>query len=46
MYGSQPELLAEGVDLKQLLGLITHTDSRSERDEYSISDQDDGRCVC
>ena len=41
MYGSQSELLAQGVDPKQLLGLISHTDIKEERDQFSINLQDD-----
>ena len=43
MYGSQSELLAQGVDPKQLLGLISNTDSKKEREKFSINLQDDGR---
>ena len=39
MYGSQSELLAQGVDPKQLLGLISHTDAK---EEFSINLQEDG----
>ena len=39
MYGSQSELLAQGVDPKQLLGLISHTDAK---EEFSVNLQEDG----
>ena len=39
MYGSQSELLAQGVDPKQLLGLISHTDVK---EEFSVNLQEDG----
>ena len=41
MYGSQSELLAQGLDPKQLLGLISHTDVKEERDQFSVNLQDD-----
>lgn len=44
MYGSQSELLAQGVDPKQLLGLISQTDQqRDKRDQFSVDTQDDGK---
>ena len=45
MCGSQSELLAQGVDPKQLLGLISHTDVKEERDQFSVNLQDDGTCT-
>lgn len=45
MYGSQSELVAQGVDPKQLLGLISHTDPKEERDQFSVNLQEDGRIV-
>ena len=45
MYGSQSELLAQGVDPKQLLGLISHTDTKEERDQFSVNFQNDGRAI-
>lgn len=45
MYGSQSELVAQGVDPKQLLGLISHTDPKEERDQFSVNLQEDGRKV-
>jgi hypothetical protein len=40
MCGSQSELLAQGVDPKQLLGLISHSSAKEERDQFSVNLQD------
>ena len=46
MYGSQSELLAEGVDPKQLLGLMSDGDTQEDKDQFSVHVQDVGTCVC
>ena len=43
MYGSQSELIAEGIEPKKLLGLISHTDVKKEEDQFSVDIQDDGK---
>ena len=45
MYGSQSELLAQGVDPKQLLGLMSDTDTQEDKDQFSVHVQDVGMCV-
>jgi hypothetical protein len=40
MCGSQSELLAQGVDPKQLLGLISHSSTKEEKDQFSVNLQD------
>lgn len=39
MYGSQSELLAQGIELKQLLGLISHMDPQGDKDQFSVDIQ-------
>ena len=46
MYGSQSELLAQGVDPKQLLGLMSDADTQEDKDQFSVHIiQDVGMCV-
>ena len=45
MYGSQSELLAQGVDPKQLLGLMSDADTQEDKDQFSVHIQDVGMCM-
>ena len=45
VYGSLSELSAQGVDLKQLLGLMNSPDSECKEDEFSITSQAGGMCM-
>ena len=42
MYGSQSELIGQGVNPKQMLGTMSHTNLKKDRNRFSIDFQDDG----
>ena len=42
MYGSQSELISQRVNPKQMLGMMSHTNLKKERNQFSVDFQDDG----